>query len=62
LNLCHSGFTINVVEVDMKLSDLDWYERSPESYYGKDKEGNVYNMYLEPKPGMRLDPYLKRMK
>ena len=42
----------------MELSDLEWYEANPDNYFGEDKDGNVYNMYLKPMPGMSLNnPY-----
>lgn len=45
----------------MKLSDLEWYERTPESFYGTDKKGNVYGISyktgeIEPRPDVTIDP------
>ena len=42
----------------MELSDLEWFEANPENYFGRDKDGNVYNMYLKPVPDVSLNnPY-----
>jgi len=29
----------------MKWQDLELYERTPDDYYGKDKEGNEYGIF-----------------
>jgi len=46
---------------DMKLTDLEWFERTPESFYGQDKDGNVYGISwktgeIVPRPDVSIDP------
>jgi len=44
----------------MKITDLTWWEHAPESFFGQDKDGNVYSIdektgEIVPTPNARID-------
>jgi hypothetical protein len=44
----------------MELADLIWWERTPESFYGEDEDGNVYGINyktgeIEPRTDVFID-------